>query len=364
MIASQLQQSLEQDKRKGCANFTPSATITSLVDEPLFYTGFCEHQEEIPSSMESDTGNASSNSSLYSLDRAPSAEYDFDIDYLLPEILGEDGDYSSQPYACAEAVSIISAGRPTLIDLLKTTGPSTSLTAKRLTLQRTSCILVESSPPKSIAARSSMSSHSSKGTVHTRNSSESDTKSFFSEASSVPSTPILDAHTESPKIEQSPITPTTIRLPSPTTGTMRHFKPIDSLYDTFGPSSAPIQEQSARKYTLMRMFPKRAISTNAVVNTDPLNVRASTPFMPSFSFRPQTPQWNSALKAKMVARDAGAREPVISLPPSPIASTFSASATDLTRSMRKDSIASHRGSSVFKNQRLRRMASSFGLNEL
>lgn len=368
MIASQLQQSLEQDKRKNSTvskeALRPSATITNLIDEPLFLTGYLDEEDEedsLPPPMEDDIGNASSNSSIITLDydHSPS-DQDFQIDLLLPDILGDDVEYMEDACAArAEAVSLISAGKPTLVELLKTTRPSSSLTAKRMTFRRSIGSVIQLSKSKSKSKhsyRSSVTSSTNSDTSdQSRGSSENERNSFSSEASSVPSTPVLDAEVTSPKFEQSPITPVTARSIPLTIDTEFNLKPLDAQYRIRSTSAVSMpyaalpSEISVRKSSLSRLFPKRRAYTTT---SDPKLFNNTSP-----QSAPMTPQsFMAGRNLKMVARDASAREPILQLPPSPV--------------YEEHNVASPRNGSasvpklVMRKQRIRRMASSMGLNEM
>ena len=321
--------------RKSSRTPLPSATITTFFDEPLFLTGYLgeeDEERELDMSMDS----YSDTISLY--DDAIIATDDFHATF--PELLAEECGFVEHQCASATLVQIVSAGRPTMVDLLKDCRQST-FKASQIVMKRPA-----TSPIRASYIRPSRKSVSSVKSYTTAASSEDQ-----SATDSTPTTPTLENDLEelnTPTSEQSPITPKSSfdkDLKSPKEGEKKDLGP--AIMTPTGLSSR------VRNSSRLRLFTRRTSSSSTVetVKTLPnVTVQAPSVYMPS---RP---------RAKMVARGASEREPLVQLPPSPVYEEHGMGRPVAVHPTRRDSLAPPQTSAMPKRQRIRRMESIVGLN--
>lgn len=240
----------------------PSATITDLCNEPLFYSGYLSSEEEM----------SSDDSSLASIG---SVADDFinELETNFPELLAEDCTFVEQQCKKAEAVTLVSPGKAKMV--------------------RVSRVDMSSSP---VIQRPSSSS----GQGHARNASRLSIVSLRAhshdgtpapKSPSLPSTPELEAGLQTPESSHCPATPD-----SPASA---YFDALTSPTYTVTPTPKP---RGRNPYRLRLSHTSKR----------PESVRSMDPPLsaPLVAPSPQT-------KPKMLARGANERMASLDLPPYP-----------------------------------------------
>jgi len=339
---------------------TPSSNTSTSIDSPGLSTrNIPLHYAPrfVPAYLAEPTGTSSlviddfidsmSSQSVYTLSSA--ADLADDTDFNIPEMLAEDIVFADAQCNCAEAVRIVFAGPPKVVDLIRADRPR-SKRASQIQFRR-----VQERPflsPIQPAARASSVSSESSRTSDT----SMDRKSTVS---STPSTPVLDN-------DETPGSPASEKsCPQPETPRMSIETPehgfASSKDDTQSIMTPPTLKSYMRKPS--RLFlPKRTTSATA----EALDANKILPITP-----PQTPgsvvrssSMFSASRPRLVARGASERQPPIELPPSPTQSERPSIPRRITAApaipTSTPSIRSSGRKSISRG--LRRMESRMGLN--
>jgi len=276
-------------------------------------------------------------------------------DFNLPEMLADDMDitFTDSQCSCAEAVRIVFAGPPKIVDLMRADRPrskrASQIQFRRITERPTVSPIQPAVRASSVRSQESRSSDDS-----------TDRKTV---ASSTPTTPMLDNDEApgSPASEASPTQPATPRI-STETSDHDFTATKDSAQAIVTPP--PTMKSFMRKPS--RLFlPKRttsstlqALETNKILPITP-------PQTPGSGGRPAS-MFATSSRPKLVARGASERSPILELPPSPTLSarpSFTRSITALP-AMPAPAPAPPMKSSGRKSisRGLRRMESRMGLN--
>lgn len=297
-----------------------SATITDLCNEPLFFSSYLSDEEDFSDDMSFSTGTSS----------IIREEDDFadDSETAYPELLAEECTFVEQQCSHARVISLVSAGRPKVVQVTKVDIPSTPSFSR----------------PTSTASHFHKRNASSKSiyslpmrTQHGRDVSNSSSSSF---TPNLPSTPLLEQDIGTPTSARSPFTPKTPisayrfdPLPSPT--------PSDE-------SATPRTKEKSFRYFSHSRFSRPGIS----------ETRSFT--MPNKAAPPIYP------KPKMVARANSERSPILELPPFPADEVTQSIRPTRPWALRKDSfgpISRSQDASQPKQNRMRKVESVVGLNK-
>lgn len=317
----------------------PSATITDLCNEPLFFSGYLSEEEDTSSSSEADDMSLSSVSVHDMHDDAESSD---DAEATFPEALAEDCDYVEQRCNHAQAVIIVPAGRAKVVQVTKVTLPVTpalkrhASSADRSTYGRPDSRMSGMSLSRPLARGSGAGSYSSMNTTRPQTRVPSGSPNM-------PSTPVLEAGLQTPLSARTPLTPQTPRsgfFDSP-------GSPTSSDKSTTPTSSRP---RVRNPYHLkLPHVTKRSVSENYKDSVDN-----------SFSSPLSAPLSVPCYKPKMVARGGSERVSTLELPPFPAENSPKPSRP---WALRKDSfgpILSREGS---KTSRIRRVESGILLQK-
>lgn len=326
-----LQDHLDLD-RKALATPPPSATIKSLIDEPLF-SGYQSEEEEASSP---DTDEMSLLSSLGSFDDDEGDDFDANF----PEMLAESCTFVGQH---AQAVRIRSPGRPKVIELAKPDSPRSSTASSRPSLTASVRTPAPKSRHRSIADFSwaSISDRSSSYT--------SDTLS---------STSMLSSTASTPKSAHSPATPQ---------------YSLDNVSPSLAPGSDAAKSRLRNPYRL-RLFPKRMTSLSEFRNSisqQPVHAPAVLVQQPQSAPPAESPVYNRHSQllqqpSRLVARGPTEREPLVQLPPFPSEykqPTVVVKERVVYSVLKGAPTAVPVRKPVGGRERMRRMTSGFGLNE-
>jgi len=324
-----------------------SATITTLDDEPRFVPAYLAEPKGTSSLVFDNFVDSMSSQSVYTLSSA--ADLADDTDFNVPEMLAEDITFADSQCNRAEAIRIVNAGPPKIVDLIRADRPR-SKRASQIQFRR-----VQERPflsPIQPAVRSS-----SVGSERSRTSDMSvDRKST---ASSTPSTPVLDNDETpgSPASEGSCAQPETPRMSVETPD--RGF--AASKEDTQSIMTPPPTLKSYMRKPSRLFLPKRTTSaTTQAMETN--KILPITPPQTPGSARPASMFTTS--RPKLVARGASERSPTIELPPSPTQTERPSLPRRITAApaipISAPSIRSSGRKSISRG--LRRMESRMGLN--
>ncbi|KAF7846119.1 hypothetical protein BT93_L5222 [Corymbia citriodora subsp. variegata] len=262
----------------------PSATITDLCNEPLFFSGYMSEEEDI--SSESDSMSFSTDSIGDMHDDASSAKSSDDAEATFPEMLAEDCNFVEQQCSHAQAIRIVPAGRAKVIHVAKVTIPSSPITRFSSSSSRSS----HSRADSHMTFMSSKYNISRKGSASSSYSTTSNGAQVHKSSGSpeLPSTPRLETGLKTPQSVGSPATPRSGATLARESVTVIYKETLDAPYST----------------------------------------TRSNPFsMPSF-------------KSKMIARAANERQSILELPPFPHQMTTSETKSPRSWMLRKDSFGS------------------------
>lgn len=307
---------------------SPSATITSLVDEPLFHTSYLSQGDKSYTSFDA--------MSTYSVESLDSSFDDFDATF--PEVLAEEMGLGKQQIIHAQAVQIAFRGRPTVVEL-KNEKPTVTR-ASMMSFQRPALSPVKRSYTTR-PIRISTDSRSSKSSEYS-----ADNKSVSTEASdhSAPTTPQLESGSITPSSEYSPLTPDSRSVEEPST-----LKTKDSSPAT------PTTIKPTKKPSRLRLFARRTLSMHNPPEAEMFKDLPATPEVPRTMNLGPLPTIKS--KPKLLARGANEREPLFELPPSPMEEEIPSIPK---RNANRNSFMRKPQS---QPQRIRRMESHMGLNQ-
>lgn len=327
-----------------------SATITDFYSEPLFFSEYLSDEEDPSASETDDMSLSASNTSTLEAASAASTHSD-DLDDIsedvelyspseanFPELLAEDCEFVSQPCNQAQAVMVVSAGRPKMVQVAKVDTSSSPL------LRRPGSSASNHTFSRSVSRMSTMSSkrHIRTDSISSSSSDKSGVPETHPSTNSpeLPSTPDLDSGLRSPSSAHSPLTP---RTPD-STFYDSHLSPTMSD-PSLTPTSKPrLVRNSSYRLKLPYMNKRSTSDTRSIYSVDRLNAPLPSP--------PQS-------RPKMVARGASERSPTLELPPFPGQTYFHEVKTARPLALRKDSF----GSIQSRSSSIRKVRSSFFLNK-
>ncbi|KAK8203372.1 hypothetical protein M8818_005263 [Zalaria obscura] len=287
-----------------------SATITDLVDEPLFHGHMYLSEEEAPSPVDSvDT------MSLGSDNDALEQNMDVDVDSDCSDI--ETYTIEEQPCTRAQAVFLRSAGRAKVIEV-----PSSPIHSRRAANSLLSPLQTSVSHLSRNTSGSTTSypvSRSSSTTTHTSTSTSDTRPATYRPTGSPPpsiqspTTPLLDEGALTPTSITSPLTPNTPHTPTYfDVAAANSDSPTRTLASTSTlPKSLQAKTRSPYRLRLPSMI-KRA-STSFPNLEMPSQRHVSVPLSSRASIAAP-----AVYKPRMVPRGANEREPTLELPPSPV----------------------------------------------
>lgn len=330
-----------------------SATITDLIDEPLFLPAYLAGADYATSPIL----RTMSTTQVYSLPGAVSS-----IDHLelnFPELLAEEISFVDQQCNCAEAIRIVAHGPPKVVDMMRAGRPRSSRRASQMLFKRpTQRPMISPIQPSQIRS----ASISSVGT-----DSSMDRKTTSTEAPS-PRTPPLESD-DTPDTSDSEFGSPS--LPTPKSSFEDQHKSIvypvkeENIQPT--PTKSPLHMKKPSRLALL--LPKR--TTSSISPRSAADMGKALPQIPPIT--PRTPgsarptsfflHMNSS-KSKLMARGADEREPILEIPPIPKSSTYPPrSATSSTVPILKDPIVNRaKSKSVSRSHVIRRIESKMGLN--
>ena len=333
-----------------------TATITTLVDEPLFLPSYLA-TADYPSSPH----RTMSSAQVYSLpdDVAPS-------DYLelnFPELLAEETSFVDQQCNCAEAIRFVSHGPPKVVDLMRADRPRSARRASSMMFKR------PSQRPSISPVQPAQIRTSSISSVDTASSDSSvDRKTTSSQADS-PRMPSLD---DTPDTSDSEYGSPTIPTPKTSFEAQRKsiVQPVQNDMISSMPSRSSLRSHMKKPSRLALLLPKRSTSSN--VPQSAIDIRKALPLTPVTPRTPNSARPASSFflhtnlsKSKLVARGANERAPTFEIPPMPKSATYPAprSVTSSSVPTLKDPILTRtKSKSVSRSHVIRRIESKMGLN--
>ena len=264
-----------------------SATITDLCNEPLFYNGDLSSEEE----MSSDDSSLSSIGSV-------ADDFIQELETNFPELLAEDCSFVEQQCNQAEAVVLKSPGKPKMVRVSKVDLGSAPVIKKQVrNSSRLTTMSLRAQSQNSIIASSSPK---------------------------MPSTPELEAGSQTPESSHGPATPDT---------------PASAYFDAL---TSPSFEMTPTPKTRLR---------------NPYRLRLSHMSKRPESYQPfEAPLSAPLSKPKLMARGAGERMPSLDLPPYPLEQPQQPTKSSRPWILRRDSASSTSSKDVPKF-RLRRAES-------
>lgn len=293
-----------------------SATITDLCSEPLFFCGYQSEEEDI-SASESDSmslsaSNTGTNDAASTISNHNDAlEVNDDVELLsplpspsevnfspsvanFPEHLAEDCNFVQHQCNEAQAVMVVSAGRPKMVQVAKVD------TASSPVLSRPGSSASGHTSIRSASRISIMTSkrHNRVDSTSSSSSEKSNVSGMRASTSSpeLPSTPGLESGLRTPSSVNTPSTPRT-----PDSSFFDHRQSPTSSENSLTPTPKPrLARDSSYRLKLPYMNKRSSSDTRSVYLEERLN--APLPSPPQF-------------KPKMVARGANERLPTLELPP-------------------------------------------------
>lgn len=313
----------------------PSATITDLCNEPLFLTNYLsedeEEEEAISSSSEADDMSFSTGTTSSGIpDELFLPTKDFEA--TLPELLAEECTFVEQQCNQAQVVTLVTAGRPKVVEVAKI---EYSLTSKRRW----------STAP----TRRNAHSYASKSSASTGHKTSTRSRSFaygmFSDPYYV-STPPLDADPSTPSTTYGPLTPET----------PNSLFQFDLLVSPSSKQGSDTASQHDSLYSLETRNSMDKLSSNDFFHSFTFPIPPSAPVMPV----------SASARSRRVPHPASSRSPSVTLPPSPRQQFIESEIATRPWSPRKESFGLgplYQDKTPLKQTHIRRMESGVRLNK-